>query len=379
LQRIVEEQFLDVTVRPLRTERLLQNPSRLVVAFLLEAIGELTLISSDGRSRLRRIGLGLVDGGRKNRQVSPHQINKPPLLFPINRADEAHIRREDRAPGRQLAHLLERRQHQIVQRSPHRIRQAVRHRGEIDDRGGDAGRTGDKISAENGQIKTRIRECRSQLPALDDLVVDPSLEEISASLDGEALFIRNELHHCRGLRKLHLETARLGLGLQILHCVFFPDPRFDLPVFGADLVASPAGISAAIVDLSPVTDRLPDAVRTPLEDLVLPPFQQVRALPPWGTIFSPYVRFIRPVDREEEGWFVDLVGSYLAILAAAIDQTEPDPPQAAPTIARYQGQLSYCLQQKRNDKTRRVLEKAFSPEWADRYIEELLFDNPPQP
>jgi phycocyanobilin:ferredoxin oxidoreductase len=228
-------------------------------------------------------------------------------------------------------------------------------------------------------LADRIRECRSQLPALDDLAVDPSLEEISASLDGEALYIRNELHRCRGLRKLHLETARLGLGLQILHCVFFPDPRFDLPVFGADLVASPAGISAAIVDLSPVTDRLPDAVRTPLEDLVLPPFQQVRALPPWGTIFSPYVRFIRPVDREEEGWFVDLVGCYLAILAAAIDQTEPDPPQAAPTIARYQGQLSYCLQQKRNDKTRRVLEKAFSPEWADRYIEELLFDNPPQP
>ena len=87
------------------------------------------------------------------------------------------------------------------------------------------------------------------MPELAPLAVDPALEAITATLDGEALFIRNELNQCRGLRKLHLETARLGLGLQILHCVFFPDPRFDLPVFGADIVASPAGISAAIVDL----------------------------------------------------------------------------------------------------------------------------------
>jgi phycocyanobilin:ferredoxin oxidoreductase len=26
-----------------------------------------------------------------------------------------------------------------------------------------------------------------------------------------------------------------------------------------------------------------------------------------------------------------------------------------------------------------VLEKAFDPAWADRYIEELLFDDPPRP
>jgi len=207
--------------------------------------------------------------------------------------------------------------------------------------------------------------------------VDPELEAITATLDGEALFIRNEVYQCRGLRKLHLETARLGLGLQILHCVFFPDPRFDLPIFGADIVASPAGISAAIVDLSPVTPLLPDPVRVALEAMTLPPFQQVRDLPPWGSIFSPYVRFIRPVDREEEGWFVDLVASYLEVLTRAIDACEPDALDAVSTVDRHQGQLSYCLQQKRNDKTRRVLEKAFSPAWADRYIEELLFDNPP--
>ena len=80
-------------------------------------------------------------------------------------------------------------------------------------------------------LAARIRQCREGLPDLQDLAVPADLEEIIGSLDGEALFIRNEVHRCRGLRKLHLEPARLGVGLQILHCVFLPDPRFRLPVF----------------------------------------------------------------------------------------------------------------------------------------------------
>ena len=226
-------------------------------------------------------------------------------------------------------------------------------------------------------LAKRIRLCRGAMPGLAPLAVDPEMEAITSTLDGEALFIRNELYQCRGLRKLHLETARLGLGLQILHCVFFPDPRYDLPVFGADIVASPAGISAAIVDLSPVSAELPASVQQPLEAITLPAFEQVRELPAWGSIFSPFVRFIRPVNSTEEGWFVDLVGQYLDVLRQAVETTEPEASDAPSTIERHQGQLSYCLQQKRNDKTRRVLEKAFNVEWADRYIEEMLFDNPP--
>ena len=67
------------------------------------------------------------------------------------------------------------------------------------------------------------------------------------------------------------------------------------------------------------------------------------------------------------------------VLAAASRSAEPQPIDHPDTVRRHQGQLSYCQQQKRNDKTRRVLEKAFSPSWADRYIEALLFDDPPHP
>ena len=226
-------------------------------------------------------------------------------------------------------------------------------------------------------LADRIRASWTDLPGLQRLELQPDLERVTGSLDGENLFIRNELNRCRGLRKLHLEIARLGLGLQILHCVWFPDPRFDLPIFGADVVAGPAGISAAIVDLSPVASALPAAMEEQLGSVPQPPFRQVRTLPGWGTIFSSHVRFIRPDSEEEERWFLDLVMAYLDVLRSAVLQTDCDPPDSVSTIERHQGQLNYCLQQKRNDKTRHVLEKAFDPIWADHYIENLLFDDPP--
>jgi phycocyanobilin:ferredoxin oxidoreductase len=222
-----------------------------------------------------------------------------------------------------------------------------------------------------------IRNRWQSFAELAPLPLADELAEISGQLDGEDLFIRNELASARGLRKLHLETARLGAGLQILHCVLFPDPRFDLPIFGADVVASPAGVSAAIADLSPTRGGLPEAIEAGLSQAPATSFAQPRELPPWGSIFSSHVCFIRPQGLAEEQAFVAHVDRLLTLLATAAAGGQPDAADAAATVERWQGQLGYCRQQKRNDKTRRVLEKAFNPQWADRYIEELLFDDPP--
>lgn len=228
-------------------------------------------------------------------------------------------------------------------------------------------------------LAARIRTCREALPDLEPLAIDPELDAISGSLDGEDLYIRNEVHRCRGLRKLHLETARLGAGLQILHAVFFPDPRHDLPVFGADIVAGRGVVSAAIVDLSPVGRELPQAIDAALAALPRAPFAQQRELPPWGSIFSPHVLFLRPADAAEEARFIEHVAAVLQVLATAVTHSTADPGDAPATVDRWHGQVRYCKQQKQNDKTRRVLEKAFNPSWADRYIENLLFDEPPAP
>ena len=90
-------------------------------------------------------------------------------------------------------------------------------------------------------------------------------------------------------------------------------------------------------------------------------------------------RSVRPAAGREEQLFIEEVDQLLAVLAAAVRRSEPQAADDPATVHRWHGQVRYCQQQKRNDKTRRVLEKAFSPSWAERYIEALLFDDPPHP
>jgi len=221
-----------------------------------------------------------------------------------------------------------------------------------------------------------IRDRRSDLKDLTSLSLQPDLEAFCRSIDGDTLCISNEFHSSTGFRKIHLEIVSTASGLQIFHCVFFPDPRFDLPIFGADLVLGPSGITAAIVDLSPARLDLPDHFIKLLSYTEIPSFSSVRKLPEWGSIFSPYVQFVRLQDSNEEKFFLQVVDTYLQILTSSLDSISPDSLDSPLTIERNQGQIFYCLQQKRNDKTRGVLEKAFDSQWADRYINQVLFDLP---
>ncbi len=222
----------------------------------------------------------------------------------------------------------------------------------------------------------QIRLRRDSLPGLRTLDLDPKLKNIYGTHAGDDLFIVNEFHQSRGFRKIHLEIAMLGSSLEILHCVFFPDPRFDVPIFGVDIVAGVDGISAAIVDLSPVTDVLPEAIVNDLVNIKIPSFKSVRKLPDWGEIFSEYVQFIRPDGSSEESLFLDLVDTFLNVLISNSISCEPELPHSPFTIERYARQEFYCIQQKRNDKTRKVLAKTFSPQWADEYIDMVLFNCP---
>lgn len=74
---------------------------------------------------------------------------------------------------------------------------------------------------------------------------------VEGKLEGERLTIENRCYQTTQFRKMHLELAKVGTNLDILHCVMFPHVNYPLPMFGCDIVAGKAGISAAIVDLSP--------------------------------------------------------------------------------------------------------------------------------
>jgi len=186
---------------------------------------------------------------------------------------------------------------------------------------------------------------------------------VEGRLEGEKLTIENRCYQTPQFRKMHLELAQVGNMLDILHCVMFPRPEYALPMFGCDLVGGRGQISAAIADLSPVSS-----------DRSLPQFSQPRELPPWGDIFSDVCIFIRPGNPEEEAQFLSRVEEFLRIHCT--QATQATPLSAEQQAEVFAGQHRYCTQQQQNDKTRRVLEKAFGPDWAERYMTTVLFDLP---
>ncbi len=219
-------------------------------------------------------------------------------------------------------------------------------------------------------IKNRI----ISLTDVEPLYIEPKLSKIYSELSKEELFIINEFYQAKGFRKIHLEVAKLGKSLQILHCVFFPDPCYELPIFGADLVVNSNNISAAIVDLSPVGKHLPDSLISQMRSLKVPKFNDPRKLPEWGFIFSPFVCFIRPVDFIEEKLFLELIDQYLSLLLSLLVNVGEDEINSLDTTERLNYQKRYCLNQKRNEKTRGILTKFFGSSWADEYVNKILFE-----
>jgi phycocyanobilin:ferredoxin oxidoreductase len=212
---------------------------------------------------------------------------------------------------------------------------------------------------------------------LSPYTVPEGLGYIEGHLEGEKLVIENLCYQAPQFRKLHLELAQVGNGLDILHCVMFPNPEYALPIFGADIVGGRGGaISAAIADLSPVNAErsLPARYSQALSALPDLNFSQPRALPEWADIFSEFCLFVRPMGEQEEQAFLQRVRDFLTIHCQLAGATKPltSEIEVATSLA---GQQYYCAKQQQNDKTRRVLEKSFGTEWADRYMTTMLFDS----
>lgn len=209
---------------------------------------------------------------------------------------------------------------------------------------------------------------------LEPYHLPPELGYVEGRLEGEKLTIENSCYQTPQFRKMHLELAKVGNNLDILHCVMFPRPEFALPMFGTDLVGGRGQISAAIADLSSTNPdlTLPEGYHNALSALPPVDFAQVRELPEWGDIFSQFCLFIRPTSPEEEAQFLSRVKTFLEIHCQQALCASPLSDERREEVLA--GQRYYCTKQQQNDKTRRVLEKAFGPEWAEHYMTTVLFD-----
>ena len=218
-----------------------------------------------------------------------------------------------------------------------------------------------------------IRDHRSMLEGLKSIEVDPNLTNIISNEKGRELHIENEFHKAKGFRKLHIEVAEFSKSLKILHCVFFPDPKFDIPIFGMDLVKINDIVSAAIVDLSPASKNQGVKYKKALSEVDKSSFTSLREIPNWGEIFSENVFFASLKSNSEKNDFCRVVDQYLSILIKLSKEAKPEFNERI-IKERIDYQKNYCAQQMKNEKTSMVLLKYFDEKWVNNYIKTVLFD-----
>lgn len=248
------------------------------------------------------------------------------------------------------------------------------------------------------------------------------------------LVVENRVYSSKAFRKIHLELALRGDGLQVLHCVLFPRLEFDLPILSMDVVAAPAPrpsakasssedsaspstspapassaslssdadadgssspsppsgpISLAIVD--PCPSRLDGSLPEPYRAVVLALQGECgvasnRAQPEWGReIFSDACILTRPAGDEELlkrflRYALSLHAAHLTFADSLVSNSAESRrgksrqqrlQERAATAAAHS---RYRDKQLQNGATRNVLAAAFGKEWADSYMETVMFD-----
>eukprot|EP00903_Cladosiphon_okamuranus_P008160 g7859.t1 len=180
----------------------------------------------------------------------------------------------------------------------------------------------------------------------------------------------------RQIRAALVETDGLT---QVLNLVMFPHPRYDLPIFGADLVSLP-GVHLVCIDLQPAhpsqelgeeaEELMREAKRRHLDGL------------PWGgdlpeaarKFFSPHCLWAKLDPKEVvEQKALDAMMDYLRVYLRLAEEAEPLEGDG-PLREVAAGHAAYSNYRRENDPARGMLTRFYGTEWAEAAIEGILFD-----
>ena len=143
----------------------------------------------------------------------------------------------------------------------------------------------------------------------------------------------------------------------VVHCCIFPHQTDPAPIYGFDVVTGENKITGLFMDLSPTVK--------PTEPFTNLDVGRIRDRPEWGDIFSPHWLACRPTTEE-----LDLIGDEAVKVLTTYLPTLGDVGDQQSIIA---GQNHYCLQQQRNEHTRRALTNILGADGANTFMSTILF------
>lgn len=159
-----------------------------------------------------------------------------------------------------------------------------------------------------------------------------------------------------GFRLAHVELFEQNR-FSVVHCCIFPHVSDPAPIYGFDVIAGENKITGVFLDLSPTV--LPSKPFTELH------LGQMRDRPEWGSIFSEHWLACRPTPEEmvligHEA--VRVLENYLPTLGGVGLMSDIVP-----------AQNRYCLNQQKNEHTRRALINLIGEEKTQEFMTQILF------
>lgn len=150
--------------------------------------------------------------------------------------------------------------------------------------------------------------------------------------------------------------------LEVLHFTCFPNPTYQHPIFGFDIITTDKKPLAAFMDWSPVDNTT--SIKTGYK------YEKQYPLPDWAkVIFSPSPMAIVPNDSEMDTIAKDVTSNFEIYLSILNDSKE--------ALDRVDyivaAQNRYCDNQQKNQRTYNVLKAKLGEERAKYFITNILF------
>lgn len=157
-------------------------------------------------------------------------------------------------------------------------------------------------------------------------------------------------------RLAHVEIFRQPK-FAVVHCCVFPHADDPAPIYGFDVIASETKVTGVFMDLSPTVSAVDAFLKIQIG--------KERIRPEWGDIFSPHWLACRPT-LEELGIIgneaVRLLKDYFLMLG-----------QKGPKDKIVAAQNHYCLQQQKNEHTRKALVNLIGESRTEEFMTKILF------
>jgi phycocyanobilin:ferredoxin oxidoreductase len=210
----------------------------------------------------------------------------------------------------------------------------------------------------SGLYKTLVREWRNDA---HPVALPAAYRELKSPL----MHIRNATFSSDIFRKVHVEYVTMNPSLEIVHHTAFPKPWFDIPILGMDVIFRGGVPSMVIADLSSDQHRDPWIGLIPQLMEFYDMSGSPRDLPEWGRrIFSEECLFVDDPSPDVLNALLHLRASYAAGCAICKHHTR--------NVSQYH--TEYCMQQRKNKKTRGLLTAAFGWDVATQYMRDVMFD-----